>query len=257
MDQTSFLLFAFWLFLGFPCFSQAPVSVTVNCDSGYYPYSYADGTTPNGAYVELLEKAFARLDGYRVEIVPVPWNRGLEAMKTGQGFALFPPYRLPDVRPWLDCTLKLYDEKIEVLANEHGPAARSQLWPGDFSGLRIGLNLGFGFLDRWKDRLNFIPVNSNEIGILKLQAGQIDAYVNDELVMAATIRDLRAAGKIPGNTRFIRGPTVKTEESYLALTATARDKYPFLEDFRSKMAAILQKMADSGETKRIMESYTD
>jgi polar amino acid transport system substrate-binding protein len=76
-----------------PAGRAADIPVTIYADAGYQPYSYAgkDGQAA-GLYAEIVKVAFARMHGYRIDIKPVPWKRGMAMLKNGTAFALYPPY---------------------------------------------------------------------------------------------------------------------------------------------------------------------
>ena len=94
------LLLVAWL--ANPAMVRAEViEVTVYADADYPPYSYQEGGKARGIYADIMQKAFSRMSGYRVTIVPVPFKRGLAYLESGKGFALYPPYYWPAERPYI------------------------------------------------------------------------------------------------------------------------------------------------------------
>lgn len=89
--------------------------MVILCDAGYPPYSYAEGDEAKGLYTDILRAAFKRMPGYRVDIRPMPWARGLAEVASGRAFALFPPYYRPSERPWMDYSRPMLKEKVVVL----------------------------------------------------------------------------------------------------------------------------------------------
>ncbi|MEI8093637.1 MAG: transporter substrate-binding domain-containing protein [Spirochaetales bacterium] len=229
--------------------------VTVYADDGYFPYSYMEGTSARGAYIDIVLAAAAQLKGYTVEIVPLPWKRCLNLMERGEAFAILPPYKRPGLRPWMDYQLKLYDEKIVLFLNAQGP--KMTRWPQDFVGKTVGEAAGWANLDAFRGQVKIEFAQSNKIGLLKLEAKRNDAYLMDETVGLLAIKELRAAGAINAKTSFVIGPTVSTEEAFLSLTNVATAKFPFKNDFAKQMQGILGRMTASGEIKKIVANYTN
>ena len=65
----------------------AETEVVVYSDDNYLPYAYKEGGQARGIYTEILKKAFARMDGFKVRIETVPWKRGVSYLEKGTGFA--------------------------------------------------------------------------------------------------------------------------------------------------------------------------
>ena len=95
-----------------------PIKVTVYCDDGYQPYSYAENGEVKGIYTDIFKKVFERLEGYDVTIKAVPWKRGINNLKTGRGFALYPPYYRPKERPYMDYSTPVLEEELKVFLNK-------------------------------------------------------------------------------------------------------------------------------------------
>lgn len=235
----------------------APIEVRILVDAGFYPYTWEDSGKTKGAYVEVLQSAGKRLPGYRLVLQAVPWKRALHAMEFDSAFAILPTYKREKLRPWMDYTLPLYVERIVPLMNTTPSSSRKTRWPQDFLGNRIGLNDGFVALEQWKDQIVIEPVRSNEQALRMLLASRIDAYVNDEAVMLSSVRRMQKRGTIPPGAKFTVGPTISTEPTFLSLTTVARGRYPWMEDFRRKMASELERMRASGEIDRIVKRYTN
>jgi polar amino acid transport system substrate-binding protein len=233
----------------------AKIEVRILVDGGFYPYCWNDSGRAKGAYVDLLEAAGKRLDGYTLRFQALPWKRALHNVEFDSAFAVLPTYKREQIRPWIDYTLPLFEERIVTLLNVSGRIKPSSRWPDDFQGARIGLNDGFVTLEPWKNLVVIEKVRNNEQALKMLQAKRIDAYTNDEFVMQASIRDMKRKGTLPDSTIFVTGPTVSTETTYLSLTKVAKAKYPWMEDFRQRMGAELERMRKSGEIKKIMQRY--
>ncbi len=248
------------LFLGLflaAVFAFAQVTtVTIYCDEGYQPYAYGEGTTAKGAYVDVIMTAASKLKGYKVEIVPVPWKRGLAMMESGEAFALMPTYKRVELRPWMNYELKVGEEKVVVLLNSKSGIPATSKWPDDFLGKSIALNAGYSTLDTWKTKVKVQDVKTNDIGIQMLQSGRVDAYVNDEVLIFSIVKDMKAKKAIPADTSFVVGPLISLEETFISLTNTGKAKYAYWDDFSKQMKASLDAMWKSGEIKKIFEKYT-
>jgi len=71
MKENTILLAVLFLF-GFAPMLQAKTAVTVYCDNNYPPYSYVENGETRGIYVEVLTKAFSRMEAYEVTIIAEP-----------------------------------------------------------------------------------------------------------------------------------------------------------------------------------------
>ncbi len=237
-------------------FGQAasPVRITIYCDEYYPPYSYAVEGRAMGVYVDIVRAADELMPGYEIDIVPIPWKRGLAMMEAGTGFALFPPYYRPEERPYLDYRVKLFDEEIVLLLCDKNAYAKAEAWPEDFRGATIGVNLGFLMVSRWQS-LGIFTVEesvSNENNISKLKAGRIDAYANDKMAVLGTIAMMESRGDSLG-CLFV-GPTISTEEAFLGITNRDGGRYLFKEDFIARMSEALDRLRASGEFDRLVSA---
>lgn len=122
-----------------------PTSVVVYGDDAYPPYSYEENGQAKGIYADILSAVFARMPDYQVTVSPIPWKRGLKMLKTGKGFALFPPYYYPDKRPYIfPYSTPILPEEVVVFCHPDRVRGRPLTrWPDDYFGLKIGLNEAF------------------------------------------------------------------------------------------------------------------
>ena len=75
--------------------ADAPTKITVIGDQSYPPFSFLDEGKPSGIYVDILTKVFAQLPEYDIDIMMMPWRRGLAEIKNSRALAIFPPYYFP------------------------------------------------------------------------------------------------------------------------------------------------------------------
>ncbi len=182
---------------------MAETRVTVYCDDNYPPYSYLENGEVKGIYTEILKPAFSRMKAYDVQVEAVPYKRGLYLLRTGKGFALYPPYFRPATRPYIDYSVKILGEILVVflrrsIADKHRPT----VWPGDFYGLTVGKNHGFeisrnqAYMDAVKaGKLRIEEAAGNRANILKLGMARIDAYVNDRISVLWELNRLKKTGR--------------------------------------------------------------
>ena len=94
--------FTILLTLTLSLLSSNTTPVEIFCDNSYPPYSYIKNKKAAGIYTDILMIAFSRMKDYEIKITPIPWKRGLNLLKEGDGFALYPPYYYPGKRPYID-----------------------------------------------------------------------------------------------------------------------------------------------------------
>jgi polar amino acid transport system substrate-binding protein len=237
--------------------------VTIVGDATYPPYSFEKNGQPAGIYTEILKEAFKKLDGYNVTIEMQPWKRGLKNVENGKILALFPPYYRPEERPFIKpYSTPIFDEKIAVIcAKETGLNAQSK-WPEDFYGKTIGINAGFSlglggkrFVKAVEDgKIKVEYANSNETNIKKLKFRRIDAYLNDKLAIIWTVNRLKMEDASISIDGFVWGPITSEESGYLGYTAKA-EKFPYKQDFITRLDKIIDDMKKNGEIDEIMEKF--
>ncbi len=241
----------------------AAQDVIIYADDEYAPYSYRDGKEGAGIYAEIITRATNRMVDYNVTIMPLPWKRGLAQLETGKGFAIFPPYKLPKLRPYMDYSAPILEETVVVFMRDEILIKKErQEWPDDFLGLRVGQNLGFrlGGEKFWQAVENgeiFLEeARSTQVNLLKLGLGRIDCYINDRTAILMELNRLKKRGDYDeGGThaKLVEGPVVNSEWGHLGITN--RGNFPYKNDFIERFNAEIKKMQDSGEIQKIINSY--
>lgn len=240
------------------------IEVTIYADNDYPPYSYGENGEPKGIYANIVRQALKRMTGYKVTIVPVPWKRGLQFLETGTGFALYPPYFHLDQRPYIwPYSMPMLEEKTVVFCRQEVLDKPRGKWPEDYYGLRIGNNLGFGhggaeFWDAVKNDLIILDeATGNKTNLIRLVLGRIDCYINDEISILWTLKNLQAEGKIstkvPINIK--RGTTVAVEQGFLGFSNQDQGKFPFKENFIKQFNTAIYDMHRNGEIQKIVDDY--
>jgi polar amino acid transport system substrate-binding protein len=246
-----------------------PIAVTILCDSGYPPYSYAENDEAKGLYTDILRAAFARMPAYAVSIRPVPWKRGLLELEHGKAFALYPPYYRPQERPWMAYSQPILEEKLIIVVSPKVARERElKNFPDAYSDLRIGLNAGF-IPSQSPDLLRMVErgqialeeARDNRSNLLKLKLGRIDAYINDKLSILWTQQQLQQSGDLPMSPpafpAFFEGPTLSTEHGYVGFNKPNNNTFFFYQaDFIRSLNEALTTLEHEGVIADITAHYS-
>jgi polar amino acid transport system substrate-binding protein len=242
------------------------VPVTIYADAGYPPYSYEKDGKPAGLYYEIVKAAFARMRGYRVDVQTVPWKRGMAMIKSGAGFALYPPYLNTKDEPWTwPYSLPLYEERVVAVCNKDVLAAKPRKrWPEDFFGLTIGNNAGFivggeAFEKAVRDgHIRVEEGRDSATNLLKLDMKRIDCYINDRVAIQWTRNQLKTEGKYdePGvHAEVAEAVVIATEQGFLGFTDRDNGKYAYKSDFIKQFDTAIYQMKRTGEIETIARNF--
>ena len=244
--------------------AAAPVTeVLVYADESYPPYSYLEHGQLKGVYPEIFRRVFSQMPAYSVKILPVAWKRGLLLLEHGQGFALFPPYKRLEERPYMSYSIPVLVEETAVFCLTEVAAGRKrQQWPDDYDGLRIATNLGFatgGVQFEQMVSRGLITKDEgpgNRSNILKLLNRRVDCYINDRLSvmweMGRLYAEFPALRSAPVVTEML---TIRQEGGYLGYTNLNASQFPFKQDFVMQVNRLIKAMQDQGEIAEIMARY--
>ncbi len=244
----------------------AEIAVTIYADAGYPPYSWSRDGKPAGLYYEIVKAAVARMEGYRVDIQPVPWKRGMSMLEQGSAFALFPPYFNTRDEPFTwPYSLPLYEEHVVAWCRKDVVARRSHMvWPIDFHGLRIGNNAGFivggADFDRAvkADKIVLEEARDNQANLIKLGLGRIDCYINDRVSIQWTLALLKRDGLYQEGGKhaaLVEAAVIGVEQGFLGFTDRDKGRFPFKTDFVKKFDEVIYQMKRKGEIERIAEAF--
>ncbi|MGL5321442.1 MAG: transporter substrate-binding domain-containing protein, partial [Aeromonas veronii] len=89
------------LLLGLCMMAHAKTRVEILADAAYPPYSWQEGEEVRGIYADIIREVTSAMPDYEVVLKPMPWRRGLSMVEQGTAFAIFPPYYMPDTRPYM------------------------------------------------------------------------------------------------------------------------------------------------------------
>lgn len=244
----------------------APVAVTIYADAGYPPYSYEKSGKPAGLYYEIVRAALAHMHGYAVEVQAVPWKRGMALLKSGAGFALYPPYMNLKDEPWTwPYSLPLYDERVVAVCRKDVLAAKPRKrWPEDFYGLTIGNNAGFIVGGAEFDKavrngsIRMEEAKDSETNIIKLGMKRIDCYINDRVSIQWTKNQLKAEGKYDeggAHAELAEAAVIAVEQGFLGFTDRDNGRYAYKSDFVKQFDSAIYQMKRNGEIENIARAF--
>ncbi|WP_083700050.1 ABC transporter substrate-binding protein [Shewanella sp. UCD-KL12] len=252
------------------CFSIATfaedIEVTLYADSNYPPYSYTERGELKGIYSQIIKLATSRMKGYKVNLVAVPWKRGLRLIENGEGFAIYPPYFHVEKRPYIwPYSMPILDERVIVMCREELFFRALRLnWPEDYYGLIIGINSGFhlggeAFWQAVKDeKITVSEAKGNRENLLQLGLKRIDCYLNDRISILWELKQLKLAGEYDEGGKhaiLMEGATVSIEQGFVGYTAMDDGKYPFKENFKKQLDMIIYDMRRTGEMQKIVNDF--
>jgi len=248
------------------CAHAADIPVTIYADAGYPPYSYEKDGKPAGLYYEIARAAFSHMRGYQIEVQPVPWKRGMALLRSGTGFALYPPYMNTKDEPWTwPYSLPLFEEHVVAVCRKDVLAARPRKrWPEGFFGLTIGNNAGFIVGGEAFDKavqagsLRMEEGKDSETNIIKLGMKRIDCYINDRISIQWTRDRLKAEGKFDeGGTHaaLVEAAQIAVKQGYLGYTDRDNGKYAYKSDFVKQFDGAIQQMKRNGEIDTISRNF--
>jgi polar amino acid transport system substrate-binding protein len=244
----------------------ADIPVTIYADAGYPPYSYEKDGKPAGLYYEIARAAFSHMRGYRIEVQPVPWKRGMALLKSGNGFALYPPYMNTKDEPWTwPYSLPLYEERVVAVCRKDVLAAKPRKhWPEDFFGLTIGNNAGFIVGGDAFDKavqagsMRIEEAKDSETNIIKLGLKRIDCYINDRVSIQWTREQLKAEGKYDeggAHAEVAEAALIAVKQGYLGYTSRDNGRFAFKADFVKQFDSAIQHMRRNGEMDSITRGF--
>ena len=161
-------------------FAAEKIHVVITADAGYPPYSYLEKGKPTGIYFHILQKIFENFNSqYSIEIKSLPWNDAVDKVKNGEAFAVYPPYEVPESRPWMEYSDPILQETIAVFCQD--PIKK---WPEGYLNANIGINYGFAYppsvFNLFRNyKMHIFALDNNNVALKFFQNKKIDCYVND------------------------------------------------------------------------------
>lgn len=224
--------------------------VELSGDKGYPPYSYEENGIAKGVYVDILKKAFDKIEDYEVKFNMVAYKRAISMVKSGLTVAFFPPYYGKERIKWTKFSVPILAERTIVFSKREILKEKVN-YPEDFYGMKVCLNRGFNksLLGGEKfakaigeKKLILIEGNDNKACLNRVVRGMADFYINDQLIDTSRFKSIVKGMKAKDNFGHI-GFTLKTE------------KYPYIEDLEMKLNDVIKQMKLSGEIESILKKY--
>jgi polar amino acid transport system substrate-binding protein len=242
----------------FASVASAGEKVVLYGDENYAPYSYVENGQLKGMYVDILEKAAEKLKPtYDVSLQPVPWKRGLADLEFGSAFALFPP-GLKRERTYIDrYSTPIYRETVVVFCNDTVMAKPRARFPEDFSGLTVGVNLGFLLSDRLMQAAKVGTVKTesaknNDANLKKLASYRIDCFASDRAAALHATRQLESYF-VGSGFKLLEAVELSGEDTFIGYSGKNNPAYK--ADFITKMDAALEAMKRNGQLSKIVADY--
>lgn len=241
----------------------SPIAITIIGDQSYAPYSYMDNGVAKGLYVDILEKAFAKINNYQVELQMVPWKRGLAMIKEGTKFAIFPPYFWPDKRQFISRYSKaIYQEKVVAICNRFTVPAKQRQWPRDYLGMKIGTNRGFlspgpeFFKLVEREKINLIYTKNSNTALRMLMLKRIDCYVNSKLAIQWHLKEFNHSSiykNLTGNLYY--SASISENNAHIGYSKEHLALNPNHQNFIDQLDIILLNMRHTGELESILSQF--
>ena len=285
------ILFSITILLGLTLsstsFSKKKQKVKILFDESYPPYAFKirdPGLKGNeragGFYSAIIRKAFEdeSLKGYRLVLASAPWKAGLTRMKKGKEIGLYPPYHRPKERPYMNpYSTPILDEEVVLMCRQSvARKMHGKKWPEDFikNKIKITRNRGFSYAalgpvavkaiesKKWK----LYEGGSTKASFMMMAKGRADCYFNDGLSIRSEAKNLQNNGVYqPGGkhhafkqTTFIKDGKeqnfLKKETGHIGWSKAFKADYK--DDLTSKFDAVIKKMKESGEIKKIIDQFT-
>lgn len=233
-------------------FPMAAGAATYKCVALHYPplIHHDSQHQPAGAAYAIVQRAFQQL-GHTLTVDIYPWNRAHAMIRAGEADCIFTIFRSAERESYLDFSNEsLLFQPIYFYARR----GRAIHFDGDLEavkGLRIGTALGVNYgpkFEQMRPNLAIEAAATLELNFKKLSLGRIDLVVSNGYTALSTL-----------DTPALRAEADKIDRLPVPIdhvpTHIAFAKARNLTALRDAVDAQLRKMAVSGETRQLMESY--
>lgn len=238
--------------------------VTILADENYPPYTFVENGQLKGIYVDIVTESAKLISSrYKVEIVGVPWKRGIETIKAGKAIAILPPYKHVDKRRYIwPYSLPLLTENVVAFCHKNVDIFKYIRNPSKkiIAPLNIGINADYLILNKEleqaKEQNNIVlrENKSTSANIMKLYFGRIDCYLNDKL---STLWELSKISK-DSNVNFdniIEALLVTPQTAHIGYTNNDSHSFHYKDDFVLRMNKALSKFMSSEKYQKIISRY--
>lgn len=246
------------LFLAITALPSPARKVVVVADSDFPPYIFKHKGSYDGIYVRILQRIFARMQGYEVEMRYLPWKRALAEVEHGAAFAVIPPYYRPIKRPWMHpYSAPIFTEVVVAFCRKPVMKMKRPQFPEDYFGLTFGNNRGFasGGLEFFSavdaGHIVMVEADSSRKNMERLLSSRIDCFVIDRQSGLWALKQLKESNKLRDRMdTIVEAHVVKSEDVYLGFSRTV-DATDFIKQFN----ALLREMQNTGEVDRIVRKF--
>ncbi|WP_440056543.1 substrate-binding periplasmic protein (plasmid) [Pseudoalteromonas sp. T1lg65] len=229
-----------------------PVRVTILADESYPPYSYRQDGEMRGIYVRLVQQAASLIaDEYEVEILGVPWKRGILSIQEGEHFAILPPYIHRDSRPYMwPYSVTLQEEVVVAFCNQ-GSSLKGLPNTTPTHVINVGLNAGYKILDnalKQSQQLGLVQIWENKdtiSNVEKLAKGRIDCYVNDRISTQIALDSIAAPPLSLDISAIIEDKVLMRRTAHIGYRSGYNERFPYKRDFIVKMDQALMQVTKS------------
>ena len=257
------LLLLFLLHISSSYSKERTVGIWVN--DSHPPYTYEVNGVAQGVYVEVLRRISSKMRGYKMKIIPAPWQRVKAKVKSGEAFGFAPPYYhgydWDYVWPY---SIPMMEEFVILMCRNKVMESSRKIWPDDFHGLVIGNNTGYdgfgGPKFRYlveKGKIKLQEAKTTEQNIVMLIYGRSDCYMVNRLSFAWELQRMLKSKKIKQGQQYTIQEVLvlSSDPVYLALTDADNGQYHFKRDFLQEFNNQLYRMQKSKELDEIVKMF--
>lgn len=242
--------------------AESPVVLDIYSLTNSPPYAFEEKGELIGIYPDIVNKAIRLIPEYQINLIPVPWRRGLSFVESGDGFAIIPPYSRPSTRPYIDpYSVSILKEEITVFCNQEiEKINKYSNWPQDFIKLNIGINSGYsiGGNEFWSyvkhGKIKIQQSETSTRNIQRLEKRRIDCFLTDKLSFLYTVENLIKNDQLPSYFTVKQGPSISQEYGFIGFSADGK-RFPFKQHFVQSINQVLTDMKNNGEIENIIDSY--
>lgn len=240
------------------------------------PFAFRDAQGKlTGVYIEIVKIAVSRMPNYSISFNVVPWARAKKEAKTGEIFAILPPYfhahdwlsETEPKRPYIwPYSMSLLTQRDVVICNEKVLTIPRAEYPDDYQGLVFAMWRGDGrageeFSRMTEDKkITLHLLNNVETTIRFLLMGRADCTVTSKIPFAWHVKKMKELGVYQKyNTKGItlkESIIISSNDGYLGYSDINSEKnYPFKKDFSINFDIEIYKMKKNGEIEEIIDSF--
>ncbi|MFZ6687710.1 substrate-binding periplasmic protein [Undibacterium sp. SXout11W] len=242
--KNSFSVLKFWviavtaiacMLCGWVSATETSLNMIVGNASAPKMFLNADGN-PDGYFVALA-KEVGRRAGYKVEIISVPWARGLQMAERGEG-VICSLSMLPEREKIFKYSASVVVDPVLIVTMKNRNLTASSL--ADLKGLVVGLNRGSRYGSKFVKELTLVQIDEDNNGlsrIRKLVLGRIDAAIMPGGLAAVKLN--AQAANIDLNDLEIQKTPIALDKNYFAIAKLRPDANEVIERLNSAMVAMV------------------